>query len=95
MRDEVRKKWSRRNYPTNMDNIFGQSPNILIADTIIQEQLFIEFSLALLIFMVIIIRSVSKRIYKNHLKRLKSQSEAKIHNSTEMHDNAEVQNNAK
>ena len=84
-----------------MDNIFGQSPNILIADTIIQEQLFIEFSLALLIFMVIIIRSVSKRIYKNHLKRLKSQSEAKIHNSaemqdsTEMHDNAEVQNNAK
>lgn len=101
------KKWSRRNYPTNMDNIFGQSPNILIADTIIQEQLFIEFSLALLIFMVIIIRSVSKRIYKNHLKRLKSQSEAKIHNSTEMqdsaemqdstemHDNAEVQNNAK
>ena len=95
------KKWSRRNYPTNMDNIFGQSPNILIADTIIQEQLFIEFSLALLIFMVIIIRSVSKRIYKNHLKRLKSQSEAKIHNSAEMqdsaemHDNAEVQNNAK
>ena len=73
------KKWSRCNCPTNMDNIFGQSPDILIADTIIKEQLFIEFSLALLIFMVVIIRSVSKRIYKNHL----SQSDAETQNSAE------------
>lgn len=64
------KKWSRCSYPTNMGNIFEQSPDILIANTIIKEQLFIEFSLVLLIFMVIIIRSVSKRIYKNHLKKL-------------------------
>lgn len=82
------KKWSRCSYPTDMGNIFEQSPDILIADTIIKEQLFIEFSLALLIFMVVIIRSVSKRIYKNHLNRLKSQSDAETQN-TETQNSAE------
>lgn len=68
------KKWSRFSYPHCMGEIFAQSPEIIIADTIIGEQLFIEFSLVLLIFMVIIIRYFSKRIYRRHLMKLKSQN---------------------
>ena len=69
------KKWSRLRYPQGMIELFAQSPDIIIADTIIGEQLFIEFSLVLLIFMVIIIRYFSKRIYRRHLMKLKQQSD--------------------
>ena len=66
----VVKKWSHCNYPSDIDTVFKQSPDIIIADSIIKEQLFIEFSLVLISVMIIAIRYISKRLYnKPHLSQ--------------------------
>lgn len=66
----VVKKWSHYNYPSDIGTVFKQSPDIIIADSIIKEQLFIEFSLVLISVMIIAIRYISKRLYnKPHLSQ--------------------------
>ncbi len=66
----VVKKWSRYNYPSDIEHIFEQSPDIIIANSIIKEQLFIEFSLVLISVMAIAIRYISKRLYNRpHLSQ--------------------------
>lgn len=65
------KKWARGNYPTvHINRILSQDPEIITATTQIDEQLFAEVSLFIILFLIVIIRFISKIIYNRHIARL-------------------------
>ena len=60
----VVKKWGRRNYPAAyVGNILAEDPEIITATTQIDERLFAEISLFVILFLIVIIRFFSKIIY--------------------------------
>jgi hypothetical protein len=62
------KKWSANAYPiSRVDKILGEDFEILTANVIMKEQIFAEVSLAIILFMILIIRFISKRIYSKSL----------------------------
>lgn len=65
------KKWARGNYPTaHLGEILAQDPEIITAKSQIDEHLFAEISLFIILFLIVIIRFFSKIIYNRHLARL-------------------------
>lgn len=66
-------KWSRCNYPTDkLAGLLEEDPETVTASIIIKEQIFIELAIALVLFMILIVRFVSKQVY------------GKMKNSTEL-----------
>lgn len=60
----VVKKWGRRSYPAAyVGNILAEDPEIITATTQIDERLFAEISLFVILFLIVIIRFFSKIIY--------------------------------
>lgn len=58
------KKWSKNAYPiSNLHKILDEDFEILTANVIMREQIFAEVSLSIILFMILIIRFISKRIY--------------------------------
>lgn len=62
-------KWSDINYPNKVRKIVQEDPEILTANIIIREQLFIEICITLIFFMIFIVRIISKKIYLNSFLR--------------------------
>lgn len=71
----VAEKWSKRNYPEKMEKILGEDSEILTANVVIREQIFGETCLVIVLFMVLIVRFISKRIYFKSLANLQQESE--------------------
>ncbi|MEF9986532.1 MAG: hypothetical protein RR735_05320 [Bacteroidales bacterium] len=66
-------KWARGNYPfLTIRKILDRDPEILMANNIIGDQLFAEICIALIFFMIVILRFVSKFMYKRYLLKLKA-----------------------
>ena len=62
------KKWARGNYPANeIEKILEEDPEIITAITRIEEHLFAEISLFVILCLIMIIRFTSKIIYNNSL----------------------------
>ena len=60
----VVKKWGRRSYPVaEIGKILAEDPEIITATTQIDERLFAEISLFVILFLIVIIRFFSKIIY--------------------------------
>jgi uncharacterized membrane protein YphA (DoxX/SURF4 family) len=63
------KKWARENYPIdNITDILEEDPEIITAKTRISEQLFVEISLAVILCLIMIIRFISRLVYKPQFK---------------------------
>ena len=59
------KKWARENYPIgNITDILKEDPEIITAQTRISEQLFAEISLFVILCLIMIIRFISRIVYK-------------------------------
>jgi uncharacterized membrane protein YphA (DoxX/SURF4 family) len=59
------KKWARENYPIdNITDILKEDPEIITAQTRISEQLFAEVSLFVILCLIMIIRFISRLVYK-------------------------------
>ena len=59
-------KWARGNYPIgSLDKILSQDPEIITAQAQINEQLFAEISLFVILFLIVIIRFFSKIVYRH------------------------------
>ncbi len=68
------KKWARGNYPLDsLDKILSEDPEILTVKAQIREQLFAEISLFIILFLIVIIRFISKIIYNR--KKLERKEE--------------------
>ena len=62
------KKWARGNYPANdIEKILEEDPEIITATERIDEHLFAEISLFVILCLIMIIRFISKIIYNNSL----------------------------
>ena len=71
------KKWARGNYPLQqIKRILREDPEIITATTRINEHLFAEISLFIILCLIIIIRFISKLLYKPHLKKLEKAEKA-------------------
>ena len=63
------KKWARENYPIdNITDILKEDPEIITAQTRISEQLFAEISLFVILCLIMIIRFISKLVYKQPIR---------------------------
>ena len=63
------KKWARENYPIdNITDILKEDPEIITAQTRISEQLFAEVSLFVILCLIMIIRFISRLVYKPQFK---------------------------
>lgn len=63
------KKWARENYPIdNITDILEEDPEIITAQTRISEQLFAEISLFVILCLIMIIRFISRLVYKPQFK---------------------------
>jgi uncharacterized membrane protein YphA (DoxX/SURF4 family) len=63
------KKWARENYPIdNITDILEEDPEIITAQTRISEQLFAEVSLFVILCLIMIIRFISRLVYKPQFK---------------------------
>lgn len=63
------KKWARENYPIdNITDILEEDPEIITAKTRISEQLFAEISLFVILCLIMIIRFISRLVYKPQFK---------------------------
>ena len=61
----VIKKWARENYPIDsIPDILEEDPEIITAQTRINEQLFAEVSLFIILCLIMIIRFISRLVYK-------------------------------
>lgn len=70
---DIIEKWASGNYPFNsVRRILSRDPEVLMANGIIGDQLFAELCLVIIFFMIVIIRFVSKMLYKRYLSRLES-----------------------
>ncbi len=70
---DIIEKWAWGNYPfSSMRRILARDPEVLVANGIISDQLFAEISLAVIFFMIVIVRFISKIIYKKYLSKLES-----------------------
>lgn len=59
-------KWSRCNYPIDkITNLLKEDSETVTANIIIKEHIFIELSIAFILFMILIVRFVSKQIYSS------------------------------
>ena len=59
-------KWARGNYPIgSLDELLAQDPEIITAQAQINEQLFAEISLFVILFLIVIIRFFSKIMYRH------------------------------
>ncbi len=59
------KKWARENYPIdNIQDILKEDPEIITAQARISEQLFAEISLFVILCLIMIIRFISRIVYK-------------------------------
>lgn len=62
------KKWARGNYPSgDIEKILDEDPEIITATTRIEEHLFAEISLFVILCLIMIIRFFSRIIYSNSL----------------------------
>ena len=62
------KKWSANAYPlTKIEKILDEDFEILTANVIMREQIFAEVCLAIVLFMILIIRFISKKVYFKYL----------------------------
>lgn len=62
------KKWARGNYPVgDIKKILEEDPEIITATTRIEEHLFAEISLFVILCLIMIIRFISRIIYSNSL----------------------------
>ncbi len=68
-------KWSRWNYPKDVEKLLGEDPEIVTANGIIDEQLFMEISLFIILFMIMIVRFISKIILRRVAKKGEKESE--------------------
>ena len=57
------KKWSSNNYPKNIRKLLDEVSEVLTASVTIKEQLFAEITIAFILFLIAIVRFISKRIY--------------------------------
>lgn len=59
-------KWARGNYPIgSLDELLAQDPEIITAQAQINEQLFAEIALFVILFLIVIIRFFSKIMYRH------------------------------
>ncbi|MBR5856727.1 MAG: hypothetical protein IKY70_05595, partial [Bacteroidales bacterium] len=64
------KKWSANAYPiSQIQEILREDFEILTANVIIKEQIFAEICIVIVLFMILLIRFISKRIYFNSLPK--------------------------
>ena len=64
-------KWARGNYPTaQLGEILSQDPEIITATAQINEHLFAEISLFIILFLIVMIRFFSKIIYNRHFAQI-------------------------
>lgn len=71
------KKWSRNAYPlSKVGKILDEDFEILTANVIMKEQIFAEVCIAIILFMILIIRFISKRIYSRSLFLQSRQNES-------------------
>lgn len=68
---DVVEKWASGNYPfPSLRRILARDPEVLMANGVIGDQLFAEICLALIFFMIVIVRFVSKFMYQKYLSKL-------------------------
>lgn len=66
-------KWASGSYPfSSIRRILSRDPEVLMANGIIGDQLFAEICLALIFFMIVILRFISKLLYKRYLSKLET-----------------------
>ena len=64
----IAKKWSANSYPfTKIGKILSEDAEILTANVIMKEQLFAELCIVIILFMILIVRFISKRVYFKYL----------------------------
>ncbi len=65
------KKWARGKYPTaHINDILEQDPEIITVTTQIDERLFAEISLFIILFLIVIIRFFSKIVYNRRFEQI-------------------------
>lgn len=65
------KKWARGNYPFDtIDDILDKDPEIITSKEQIAEHLFAEISLFIILFLIVIIRFISKIIHNRRVAKL-------------------------
>lgn len=71
---DVIAKWSSGNYPYTFlrSKVLSRDPEIIMANSIIGDQLFTEICLVLIFFMIVILRFLSKFLYKKYLSKLEA-----------------------
>ena len=63
-------KWARGNYPTgSLDKVLSEDPEIITAQTQIDERLFAEISLFVILSLIVFIHLFSKVIYRRIQKK--------------------------
>ena len=68
-------KWARGNYPLDsLDEILSEDPEIVMVNAQIREQLFAEIALFIILFLIVIIRFISKIVYNQSLLKLEPQN---------------------
>lgn len=79
------KKWSRGNYPIkSIEKILSQDPEIITATAQIDERLFAEISLFIILFLIVIIRFISKIMYGRSLAEVLPEVQEMHHETLEM-----------
>lgn len=59
----VIRKWSSRETPDRFDDVLCEDSEVVTANVVIKEQLFVEITIFVILFMILIIRFFSKIIY--------------------------------
>lgn len=76
---EVITKWASGDYPfESIRKSLSRDPEVLMANSVIGDQLFAEICLALIFFMIVILRFISKWMYKRYLAQLEELEDMKI-----------------
>lgn len=75
---EVITKWASGNYPfESIRKGLSRDPEVLMANSVIGDQLFAEICLAIIFFMIVILRVISKWMYKRYLAQLEELEDMK------------------
>ena len=57
------RKWSSCETPDRFDDVLCEDSEVVTANVVIKEQLFVEITIFVILFMILIIRFFSKIIY--------------------------------
>ena len=72
----VAKKWSRWNYPSDIEEVVNEEPEIVAAGETTKELLFVEITLVAIFLLVLISRFVSRKFYSIWLQKKEASGEA-------------------